>query len=98
MNEFYIAIDFFGWAQGATLEEAIAKREDDSGKAYEMNVWKIKGDPKMLYSISWFIPQIEGAEWVWHRSESKTGGWDIIDDIKNEVVVLTERNRYSLPK
>ena len=78
MNTFYIAVDFYGWAQGDSIEEANSKRANDSGKQYATNIWEVKGDPKMLYSFLFFCPQIEGAELVATvQQEKETGRWQL---------------------
>ena len=77
MNKFYIAIDFFGWAQGETLEKARESRHEDSGMDMDTSIWQVEGDPDMLYSISWFVPQIIGAKCVYRKTkDSHTEKWN----------------------
>ena len=75
MKKFYIAVDFFGWAQDATMEGAYAKRADDSPVISMVTVYEVTGDPDMLYSIRYFVPQIEGAKRVLVRYEDEDGNW-----------------------
>jgi hypothetical protein len=69
MTKFYIAVDFFGWAQGASIDEAFNRKSEDSRVKCFTNVYEVDGDPEMLYSIRWFLPQIEGARLVMNYDE-----------------------------
>ena len=65
MQKHYIAIDAFGWATSEDIDEAISKRQEDSGndKIY-LWVWEVPLPEDTGYEIGMYQPKVEGAVMV----------------------------------